>query len=123
METGLGLVTAMYQINEYRDEINLEHVGLSTVRCTMKLLKPVIRRVRRKKQGNRNPNSPWAKASLRWVTQLLVRLGWHTFNHSAEDNKLLGLTCTPACFDFQNGSGLTKSVIPMLESYSPQNNY
>jgi hypothetical protein len=71
----------MHQINEYREEENLPDVGLSNVRRTMNRLPPVIRTVKRRKQGNRNPDSPWAKARLRWVTQLLVRLGEHVFDH------------------------------------------
>jgi hypothetical protein len=58
MEKGIGLVTNMHQINEYRDEENLPEVGLSTVRRTMKRLGPVIRKARRRKQCNRDPNSP-----------------------------------------------------------------
>jgi hypothetical protein len=59
----------------------------------------VIRRVKRIKQGNRNPDSPWAKARLRWVTQLLIRLGKHEFNHTAKENELLGLTKTSTYFN------------------------
>jgi hypothetical protein len=84
VEKGYSLVNAMHQINEYREEEHLPDVGLSTVRRTMNRLRPVIRRVKRRKQGNRNPDSPWAKARLRWVTQLLVRLGEHVFDHTAK---------------------------------------
>jgi hypothetical protein len=80
MEQGYGLVTAMYQINKYREEESLPGVRLSTVRRTMKRLGPVLGKVRRRKQWNRDPNSPWAKARQRWVTQLLVRLGTHEFD-------------------------------------------
>jgi hypothetical protein len=41
MEQGYRLVTAMFQINEYREEEGLPNVGLSTVRRTMKRLGPV----------------------------------------------------------------------------------
>jgi hypothetical protein len=57
MEQGLGLVTAVHQINEYREEDHLPEARLSTVHRTVKRLKPVIRKVRRRKQGNRDPNS------------------------------------------------------------------
>jgi hypothetical protein len=36
MEQGMGLVTVMHQINEFREEENLPEVRLSTVRRTMK---------------------------------------------------------------------------------------
>jgi hypothetical protein len=74
-------------------------VGLTTVRHTMNRLRPVIRRVKRRKQGNRNPYSPWAKARLIWVTQLLVGLGKHEFNHATKENELLCLTETPTYFN------------------------
>jgi hypothetical protein len=99
VEKGYGLVTAMHQINEYREEEHLPDVGLSTVRHTINRLQPVIRRVKRRKQGNRNPDSPWAKARLRWVTQLLVRLGEHVFDHAAKENRYLSLTKTPTYFN------------------------
>jgi hypothetical protein len=68
VEKGYGLVTVMHQINEYREEEHLPDVGLSTTCRTMNRLRPVIIRVKRRKQGNRNPDSPWAKARLRCVT-------------------------------------------------------
>jgi hypothetical protein len=42
---------AMHQINEYREEEQLPHVGLSTIRHTTNGLRPVIRIVKRRKQG------------------------------------------------------------------------
>jgi hypothetical protein len=65
METGLGLFTSMHKINKYWDEYNLPYLGLSIIRRKMIRLKPIIRRVKRRKQGNRDPNFPWVKASLR----------------------------------------------------------
>jgi hypothetical protein len=47
MEQGYGLVTAMYKINEYREDESLPDVGLSTVRRTMNRLGPVLREIRR----------------------------------------------------------------------------
>jgi hypothetical protein len=60
---------------------------------------PVIRKVKRRKQGSRNPDSPWVKARLRWVTQLLVRLGKHKFCPAARENEYLELAVTPKYFD------------------------
>jgi transposase len=77
MEQGYGLVTAMHQINEYREEEIMPEIGLTTVHRTMNRLGPVLRKVKRRKQGNKDPTSPWAKARLRWATQVLVRLGEH----------------------------------------------
>jgi hypothetical protein len=57
MEQGYGLVTAMFQIDEYREEESLPNVGLSTVCRTMNCIGPVIRRIKWRKQGNRDPTS------------------------------------------------------------------
>jgi hypothetical protein len=67
----------------------------------MKFLDPIIRKVRRRKQWNRDPNSPWENARSRWVTYLLVRLGKHQFNSRATENTNLELTETPTFFDAQ----------------------
>jgi hypothetical protein len=56
VEKGYGLVTATRQINEYREEQGIPEVGISTIRRTMNRLGPVIRKVKRRKQGNRNPD-------------------------------------------------------------------
>jgi hypothetical protein len=99
VEKGYGLVTATHQINEYREEQGIPEVGLSTTRRTMNRLGPVIRKVKRRKQGNGNPDSPWVKARLRWVTQLLVRLGKHKLCPAAREKEYLELTVTPKNFD------------------------
>jgi hypothetical protein len=99
VEKGYGMVTAMHQINEYMEEEHFPEVGLSTVRRTMNRLRPVIRRVKRRKQGNTNPDSPWAKARLIWVTHFLVRLGKHVCNHTAKENEFLCLIETPTYFN------------------------
>jgi hypothetical protein len=74
-------------------------IGLTTVRRTMNRLGPVLRKVKRRNQGNKDPTSPWAKARLRWATQVLVRLGEHEFDCTATENQHLALTNTPAFFD------------------------
>jgi hypothetical protein len=99
VEKGNGLVTATHQINEYREEQGIPEVGLNTTRRTMNRLGPVIRKVKRRKQGNRNPDSPWAKVRMRWVTQLLVRLGKHKLCPAARENEYLELTVTPNYFE------------------------
>jgi hypothetical protein len=55
----------------------------------------VIRRVKRRRKGSMNPDLSWAKARMRWVTQLLVRLDKHVFNHTAKENEFLCLTENP----------------------------
>jgi hypothetical protein len=99
VEKGYELVRATRQINEYLEEQGILKVGLSTTHRTLNRLGPVIRNFKRRKQVNRNPDSPWAKARLRWVTQLLVRLGKHKFCPAAQENEYLELTVTPKYFD------------------------
>jgi hypothetical protein len=55
MEQGYGLVTAMHQIKEYREEEVMPEIGLTTVRRTMNCLGPALRKVKRRKQGNKYP--------------------------------------------------------------------
>jgi hypothetical protein len=84
MEQGCGIVIAMHQRNEYRDEEGILDVGISNTHHTLKCIGPVLRRERRRKQGNKDPTSPWAKSQLRWATQLLVRLGKHAYDNTAK---------------------------------------
>jgi hypothetical protein len=109
MESGYGLITAMHQINEYSVELELIDVGYTAFCRTMKRLDPVIRKIRRSKQGKRDPNSPWAKARLIWVTQLLVGLGKNNFDPAAQENEQLQLTNTPPYFVRLPPLSLTKS--------------
>jgi hypothetical protein len=99
MEQGYGLVTAMHQIHEYREEEDIPEIGLTTVHRTMNHIDPVLRKVKRRKQSNKDPTSPWTKARLRWVTQVLVRLGEHEFDYTVNENQHLELTNTPVFFD------------------------
>jgi hypothetical protein len=39
------------------------------------------------KEEKGNPDSPWAKARLRWVTQLLIRLGKRDFDSTEKENE------------------------------------
>jgi hypothetical protein len=50
-------------------------VGLTTVWMAYLRLKPVITPIKKRKQGSNDPASPWAKARLEYVTQILVRFG------------------------------------------------
>jgi hypothetical protein len=90
---------ALLLLNEYRTTKGRDPVGLSAVRNTVKRLRHVIRGVRKRKQGNKDKNSPWVKARLGWVTQILVRMQKHVFMPEEDCNKCLALTATPEYFD------------------------
>jgi hypothetical protein len=76
----------MLLLNEYGSIEHRDPVGLTTVRRKIQRLRSVIRKIRKRKQGSKYVNSPWAKARLQWVTQLLVRLGKHTFQQEESCN-------------------------------------
>jgi hypothetical protein len=99
VEKGKGAAMALLLLNEYRSEERRDPVGLSAVRNTVKRLRPVIRIVRKRKQGNKDKNSPCAKARLGWVTQILVRMKKHVFMPEEDYNKFVELTATPEYFD------------------------
>lgn len=69
----IGIVTLL--LNEKRIEAGRGYVGMSAVRSAIKRANPTISRVGKMKQGSFDKNSGWAKASFRWVRQLLIRLG------------------------------------------------
>jgi hypothetical protein len=96
VEKGKGAAMALLLLNEYRSTEGRDPVGLSAVRNTVKRLRPVIRSVRKRKQGNKDKNSPWAKARLGWVTHILVRMQKHVFMPEEDCNKFLELTATPS---------------------------
>jgi hypothetical protein len=99
VEKGKGAAMALLLLNKYRSTEGRDPVGISAVRNTVKRLRPVIRSVRKRKQGNKDKNSPWAKARLGWVTQILVRMQKHVFIPEEDCNKFLELTATPEYFD------------------------
>src|SRR5947209_7983645 len=69
MEQGLGLRQTTTLVNEYCIAIDKSHIGVSTVYSTYLQLNPVVTPISAVKQGNTNPDLPWAKACLGWVTQ------------------------------------------------------
>ena len=76
MEDGLGIrqqTTA--RVNALRTARGDMHVGCSCVYATYMKLQPDIKPIKAIKQGSNDPTSPWAKARLGWVVQLLIRLG------------------------------------------------
>jgi hypothetical protein len=99
VEKGKGAQMALLLLNKFRSIKEMEPVGLSAVNRTMKRPRPVIRKVRKGKQGSKDASCPWAKARPGWTTQLLVRIGNHTFNPDEECNKHLALSNAPHCYD------------------------
>jgi hypothetical protein len=80
IEGGFSLRHTLELVNEHRRESKECTVGLSTVFSAFHRMNPVITPIAKRKQGTTDPNSPWAKARLEWVTQILVRFGILTGN-------------------------------------------
>ena len=72
MEEGLGLRHATFRVNNYRILKGLEIVGMSCPHNLFQKLKPKFSTVGKMKQGSNDPKSPWARARLRWVKQLII---------------------------------------------------
>ena len=75
MEGGFGLRHTQELVNEHRRDNHLTVVGLTTIWTAYLRLDPVITPIRKRKQGTTEVDSPWAKARLEFVTQILVRFG------------------------------------------------
>ena len=75
IESGLSIRKTWHNLNRHRQECNLELLSESTVISAFRRMKPKIRRIKKRKQGSRDPDSTWSRARYEWVTQLLVRLG------------------------------------------------
>jgi hypothetical protein len=75
MESGYGLRLTRELLNEHRRQNDLEVVGLTTVWMAYLRLKPIVTPIKKRKQGSNDPNSPWAKARLEYVSQILGRFG------------------------------------------------
>lgn len=75
IENGVSVGIATLLLNEKRIEAGRDYVGLSAVHSAIERADPDISSVGKLKQGSFDKNSPWAKASYRWVKQLLIRLG------------------------------------------------
>jgi hypothetical protein len=90
---------AILLLNEYRETKQLDPVGLTVVRLTINIVRPIIRKLRKRKHDSKDASCPGARVHLGWVSQLRVRLGKHDFKHDEDCNKHLALTSTPDCFD------------------------
>ena len=75
IEGGLSLTQTTYLINLHREARGLQVLGRSAVYSAHLRLNPVVTPILDAKQGSFDEDSPWAKARLMWVLQLLIRFG------------------------------------------------
>ena len=72
-EDGFSFVSCTETLNKYLLENDLDFVTTSQVQGVIKRLEPDASAIEKAKQGSSDPESPWAKARVQWIVQLLVR--------------------------------------------------
>eukprot|EP00536_Pseudo-nitzschia_multiseries_P017905 jgi/Psemu1/53088/gm1.53088_g len=102
LESGNSINMSTYIVNQYREKNELPSLTYSAVRGCMNRLKPQILSIKKGKQGSKNIEHAWCRASFRWVAQLLLRFGKVKFSHPMF-SKLLedayDVENPPACYD------------------------
>ena len=100
-------------VNKHRLEVGSTPVGISAVFSAYLRLKPVVTPITASKQGNMDPESPWAKARLKLSRQTAIRLGLEA---AFWDNITEGI-----CPDYFNPSMLTAislhQIVPWDETH------
>eukprot|EP00956_Cyclotella_meneghiniana_P020465 scaffold36269_cov40-Cyclotella_meneghiniana.AAC.2 len=84
-EKGLSFTETTMMINRYCYENGLETVTRSAVVTMEGLMKPKYIPIKKRPQGSDDVNSTWAKCRYRFVTQLLIRMGYHNASYLDED--------------------------------------
>ncbi len=84
VEAGAGYTTAMHIVNIALRDDGKVHVGRSAVRSCVLRLNPLVTAISPHKQAG---SVEWAKARMRWATQLLLRLKELRFDDLEEDEK------------------------------------
>ena len=75
IEDGLSIVQTTMMCNEHRRQEQLIALTKAPIEGLIKKMKPLVTKITKTKQGNRDANSPWARGRYGWSTQILVRLG------------------------------------------------
>ena len=88
IEGGLGLRFARSEINKLRVSFGLQKVRYGTVFGLHKSLKPVRKKIAKRKTGKRDKDNPWAIARFKWCRQLLVSYGIFRGSEDYADYKI-----------------------------------
>eukprot|EP00797_Seminavis_robusta_P022966 Sro371_g128620.1 n/a (448) ;mRNA; f:56434-58025 len=75
LEDGFSLMQATRQVNHHLKETEQPLVSFSSVWHLSKRLKPLVKPIKRLKQGSTDKESAWAQARYNWSIQLILRLG------------------------------------------------
>eukprot|EP00536_Pseudo-nitzschia_multiseries_P003424 jgi/Psemu1/7750/gm1.7750_g len=102
IESGNSVRMSTVIVNKYRKKLELPSFTCSAVRGCMLRLNPLIKTVKRGKQGSKTKEDVWCRASFRWFAQLLLWFGKIDFSHAIFP-KLLGEAYVenqpPPCYD------------------------
>eukprot|EP00536_Pseudo-nitzschia_multiseries_P006045 jgi/Psemu1/14316/gm1.14316_g len=102
IESGNSVRMSTVMVNKYRKKLELPSFTYSAVRGCMLRLNPLIKMVKRGKQGSKTKEDAWCRASFRWFAQLLLWFGKIDFSHAIFP-KLLGEAYVenqpPPCYD------------------------
>ena len=71
MESGILVNKSLYLVNEHLVEEGQELLALSAVISVIKRLDTILTQVKKRKQGCRNPDTPWSRARF-LMTQFMV---------------------------------------------------
>ena len=109
-EGGQTLDFATYNVNTHRESKGLPSLTSSAVYGCFRRMKPQVKKIKRGKQGSKDKESPWSRASFRWVCQLLLRFGKIDFKHKSF-SVLLG-----ASYDVEHPpSPYDMTLLPLLD--------
>ena len=72
-EDGFSFVSCTEILNECLLENDLDFATTSQVQGIIKHLQPDVSAIEKAKQGSSDLESPWAKARVQWIMQLLVQ--------------------------------------------------
>ena len=73
MQTGLGIRQTTVMFNDYRTEVGRVHVGRSCISDTFQRMLPVITKIRKRQQGNKN-NEAWTLARKDQTKQTCIMI-------------------------------------------------
>eukprot|EP00536_Pseudo-nitzschia_multiseries_P013397 jgi/Psemu1/35149/gm1.35149_g len=123
IESGNSVRMSTVIVNKYRKKLELPSFTYSAVRGCMLRLNPLIKTVKRGKQGSKTKEDAWCRASFRWFAQLLLRFGKIDFSHAIFP-KLLGEAYVenqpPPCYDVALLSPLKLSRIVWFDEIHKQ---
>ena len=75
LENGFSYSHATEMVNISCAKQGLQHLGILSVHDCAQIMNPIRTAIGKSKQGSSDPESPWTKSRLQWITQYAIRLG------------------------------------------------